>query len=526
MFNGNKIYKIDKLGNKKLFRGIIPGLTIRFKGKNSIIELHEPLPKFSKCRFRIKDNTLISIGSSNQKIKKLCINGESNQKYIIGKNFFTYGCELTAASENNLTISIGNNCMFAKNIILRASDGHSVIDKKSKNVVNYGKNITIGDNVWIAGNVIVLKGVEIGNNSIIGHGSVVTKNCEEFCAYAGNPAKLIKKEVTWLREAPFIPLFNEPVDIVYTYVNSNDLKWQEKKSFWAKQLGVKFDINNCRYNDNEELKYSLRSLEKYASWINKIYIITDSQIPSWINLNNSKIKIIDHTEIIDNQYLPTFNSNAILHNIHKIKGLSEYFLYADDDCFLVKHIYPEDFIVNEDLKPIFRFGAKYHKKDTSQFHQMQLNADNLLLKINKNTINYTSHHCFDMYKKSDIESCQKLFSSEISETIKNKFRTNSDIERIIYSKFACLNNNGHAKYLRPSNKLLCLLQEIIKILFNLPLRDTLVIFPQTNNKLKKIKKIKPKMLCINENEETTDVDRANMKVFLDYLFPEKSTFEK
>lgn len=212
MFNGNKIYKIDKYGNRKPFWGIIPGLSIRFKGKNSIIELHEPLPKFSKCKFRIKNNSFISIGSSNQKIKKLYISGESNQKYIIGKNFFTYSCELIGASENYLQIHIGDNCMFSKNIIIRASDGHSLIDKNTKEVLNYGKSITIGNNVWIAGNVTILKGVNIGNNSIIAHGSIVTKNCEEYCAYAGSPAKLIKKDVTWLREAPFVPYDNESID--------------------------------------------------------------------------------------------------------------------------------------------------------------------------------------------------------------------------------------------------------------------------------------------------------------------------
>lgn len=204
MFNGNKIYIIDKNGKQRfaLWGGVIPGLTINFKGKNSTVKLYEPLPKFSKCKLKLKDNSLISIGSSEWKIKKLTILGESNQKFIIGKNFFTYRCELVSSSEDNLTISIGDNCMFARDIKLRASDGHAVIDKDTAETLNYGKDISIGNNVWIAGNVMVLKGVKIGDNSIIGHGSVVTKDCEEFCAYAGNPAKLIKRNVTWEREAP------------------------------------------------------------------------------------------------------------------------------------------------------------------------------------------------------------------------------------------------------------------------------------------------------------------------------------
>lgn len=196
MFGTNKIYKIDRNGNRKRILGIIPGLWIAFRGKNSVVEIKEPFPKFCKCKIRLKNNSFVSIGSLGR-IKKLNIIGESNQSYKIGNNFQSLSCELTAANEKNLSIQIGDDCLFSKNIILRASDGHAIIDKETKKILNYGKDIIIGNHVWIAGNVTILKGVNIGNNCVIGHGSIVTKECFENSLYVGVPAKLVKKNISW-----------------------------------------------------------------------------------------------------------------------------------------------------------------------------------------------------------------------------------------------------------------------------------------------------------------------------------------
>ena len=93
--------------------------------------------------------------------------------------------------------------MFATDIIIRLSDFHTIIDNKTNKVINYGKDIIIEDNVWIAQNVTVLKGVNIAKNSVIGVGSVVTKDCNnQNSIYAGIPAKMIKTNIAWLRECP------------------------------------------------------------------------------------------------------------------------------------------------------------------------------------------------------------------------------------------------------------------------------------------------------------------------------------
>ncbi len=80
--------------------------------------------------------------------------------------------------------------------------------------------------------------------------------------------------------------------------------------------------------------YWFRCVEKYAPWVRKIHLVTCGQIPSWIDTKNKKLNIVFHKDFIPEEYLPTFNSNAIELNIHRIKGLSNKFVLFNDDTFI------------------------------------------------------------------------------------------------------------------------------------------------------------------------------------------------
>lgn len=155
-----------------------------------------------------------------------------------------------------------------------------------------------------------------------------------------------------------------PIDVVYTWVNGTDPRWKREKEFWHKHWiasltgqplpvwGQDADIkgkddsnSDNRFRDNEELRYSLRSLEKYAPWVRHIYIVTDGQIPSWLNIESPRLSIIKHSDIFANaSHLPVFSSPAIEWNLDNIPGLSDMFLYFNDDVFLGSPVRPEDFI--------------------------------------------------------------------------------------------------------------------------------------------------------------------------------------
>jgi hypothetical protein len=150
-----------------------------------------------------------------------------------------------------------------------------------------------------------------------------------------------------------------PIDAVYTWVNGSDPRWLEKKTHWQiiehTLPGINSSIvtsntseddsaSNNRYRESNELRYSLRSLEKYAPWLRRIYIVTDNQIPNWVNLDNPRVKIITHEEIFPNKsHLPVFSSPAIESHLHLIPHLSKKFIYFNDDVFLGSPTLPDDF---------------------------------------------------------------------------------------------------------------------------------------------------------------------------------------
>ena len=204
MFKGNKIYKVENGKRKRVF--FIPGLRISFKGKNSVAEIHYPLPKILRnCRIKLGNNCKFTLESSDKWITKLEVFalGNNNECHV-GKNLsVTNGCEIHLSPEDNLKVEIGDNCMFGKNIIIRATDGHTIYNQDTKEVVNKGKDVKIGNHVWLAENTMVLKGVNIADDCAVAARSIVTKDItESYSISAGMPAKTVKQGVNWRRIPP------------------------------------------------------------------------------------------------------------------------------------------------------------------------------------------------------------------------------------------------------------------------------------------------------------------------------------
>lgn len=172
-----------------------------------------------------------------------------------------------------------------------------------------------------------------------------------------------------------------PIDAVITWVDNGDVKHQNKTLEYL----PKTDTNarqelRKRFIEVEEIKYVVHSILKYAPFIRKIFIVTDSQTPKFIKSCKtdiySKVKIIDHKEIFkeDISQLPVFNSLSIETKLYKIPDLSELFIYFNDDFFLLNPVEKTDFFIDE--KPVIRgkwkrfkedlFYNKYLSKQTSQ----------------------------------------------------------------------------------------------------------------------------------------------------------------
>ena len=139
------------------------------------------------------------------------------------------------------------------------------------------------------------------------------------------------------------------IDLVYLWVDGNNPEWLARRAAF---LDAKTDnslTNSRSYLNNDELKYSLRSVERYAPWIRNIFILTDNQKPKWLDISNPKIKIIDQNDILPNKSLPCFNSNVLEHFLYKIPNLSEHFLLSNDDMFLNRTVLPNTFLLLTDF---------------------------------------------------------------------------------------------------------------------------------------------------------------------------------
>lgn len=145
-----------------------------------------------------------------------------------------------------------------------------------------------------------------------------------------------------------------PVDAVYTWVNGADPAWLARRSRFSGTSYHAEAANAARYADHDELRYSLRSLDMYAPWIRTIYIVTDDQTPAWLDTSVPGIQVVSHRDVFrDPSVLPTFNSHAIESQLHHIDGLSEHFLYFNDDVFLGSELSPKDFFLANGLTRFF-----------------------------------------------------------------------------------------------------------------------------------------------------------------------------
>lgn len=264
----------------------------------------------------------------------------------------------------------------------------------------------------------------------------------------------------------------------------------------------------------DELKYSLRSVEKYLPWINHIFIVTNKQVPRYLNTNHPKITIVDHSQIIPSKYLSVFNSVAIETAIHKIKGLSEHFLLANDDMFLNRFLDKDFFFENG--KPILRFERKKKLNYKYTYIKTLVNAVSLIERdFGKISFfsdkNLLPHHNIDAYLKSDYKACAEHFEKEFNETLSHRFRNNTDIQRMIVSVWSFLKGRAKLKFYKEE-----------KTAYQI---DSLYLTNRNKNILKYLSYYDPALFCINDNEHSKPEDRKEIRKFLKDYFPWKSKFE-
>lgn len=336
---------------------------------------------------------------------------------------------------------------------------------------------------------------------------------------------------------------NEPIDFVVTWVNGNDQEWQKEKSKYEESNDYNSKNNGEeRYRDWNQFKYWFRAVEKYAPWVNKIYLVTYGHLPEWLNIDTEKLVIVNHLDYIDKKYLPTFSSIPIELNLHKIEGLSEHFVYFNDDMFLNAKVEPEDFFQNG-LPLACSIGAPIIPLpiNTAFWHQLfsvtaYMNRYNWEKIIENNPSKWFCHkygtklkyswetyqhnyllgimftHMMQAFRKSTMEKVWNLFNKELDESCSHKFRKPQDVNHQIFTIQEIVDGTYvpiHKTYY--GNAYL-----------NIPLHLNDILKDLTNDKIKAI--------CINDTQVVNKSNFEQLKIVinkaLEEKFPNKSLFEK
>ncbi|GAA4364865.1 stealth conserved region 3 domain-containing protein [Paeniglutamicibacter cryotolerans] len=232
---------------------------------------------------------------------------------------------------------------------------------------------------------------------------------------------------------PNILDFDAPVDLVYTWVDGADAQWQDERAHALAAVDTTLlptAADAVRYSSNDELKYSLRSVEAFLPWVNHIYLVMGQQPPVWLNTDHPGLTVVDHAEIFANTgNLPTFNSHAIEAQLHRIRELSEHFIYMNDDVFFGKPVSPSLFFTRGGQT---RFQLSTQRFETEVGRALPVDVAALnnseLLQVEfgvQSTLKFK--HVAHPQRRSVLERIEARHPVEVATTVSSKFRGTNDL---------------------------------------------------------------------------------------------------
>lgn len=331
----------------------------------------------------------------------------------------------------------------------------------------------------------------------------------------------------------------EKIDFVITWVDGEDIKWQQDRSHFMEEPGN--DDRIVRYRNWDNLHYWFRGVEKYAPWVNKIYFVTCGHVPKWLDTGHEKLVIARHDDFMESRYLPTFNSDAIEVNLHRIKGLSDRFVYFNDDMFITAPVRQADFFVGnkpadrgiENVIPlkydkdlvvnsIMRNHAmiinshfdkkKFLKKNRGKWFSLRNGKEvirNILLSPWECFCGFRTFHLPTPFLKSAFYEMELLEGKILEETSSHRFRAKSDVSQWLFQNWQIVSGNYVLPRRRQGQYFAANIDNVLHI-------------------CDAIEKQKYRMICINDEVYDDNFKRIRNAVneAFENIFPEKSSFEK
>ena len=319
---------------------------------------------------------------------------------------------------------------------------------------------------------------------------------------------------------PSITDVDFPVDVVYTWVDGSDEEWQRSR---ATALGVsdpdqftESATGEARFRQHDELRYSLRSLERHAPWVNHIWIVTAGQVPEWLDTDHPKVTVVPHQDIwSDEGTLPTFNSHAIEAHLHRIEGLTEHFVYFNDDVFLGRECGPEMFFEANGIQRVFQSralvpdGAARPGEIASE--SAGKNARTIIEDLVSRRIRTKLFHAPFALRRSVSEEISARYETEVQETARSVFRRMGDVT---------LSGALHMYYSLATGR---------AVTSRLHYRYINVDSPAADARLRALTRSPFAVFCLNDTgAHDTDPRVVDLRTrgFLASYFPNRSSYEK
>lgn len=223
------------------------------------------------------------------------------------------------------------------------------------------------------------------------------------------------------------------MDYVLPYVDGSDPVWRDQ--YWSRFGRVAFD--ESRYRSFDTLKYAFRGISENMPFIDRIVLIvsTESQVPEWVNREN--VRIVTHDEFIPREFLPTFSSSAIESFLWRLDGLSERFIYGNDDFFALNPLTEDDFW-DGDLPRLTFNESDFHLQNTFRRNcrnGMDMVADALGVERTDPWILLKPQHCMKGIRVQHMKEVGRLCGDKIPATITPK-RHAWNVTGYIYNYFA------------------------------------------------------------------------------------------
>ena len=314
---------------------------------------------------------------------------------------------------------------------------------------------------------------------------------------------------------------SEPIDVVMPWVDGNDPEQQASLArHWPRLPWLQ--PPRFRFRENGELRYALRSIVAHMPWVRTVHLVTNGQVPEWLDIGHPRINLVTHREFFaDPASLPTFSSSAIEANLLHIGrlGVANRFLLFNDDFFVGRPVPREEFVTADGAARLHALACRLprlHLVGDRYLHILGFNNVLLTLAMRRRRWAYPAHAPLLMDLR-DLAWVEEKFGHWLRRTARRRFRQRTDaLARILYVNAVPERDRdriGGARLVR-------LEQEHV-----VPVRDT----DEFSASLQRLVEAPPMFFCLNDeidDDARAGVRAVEMRQALEAIFPSPAPFER